>query len=90
MTAFDTQLSDFVNAAFNAKSLAMIARKPNACPVCNSTSLTHEVVTWMNFQDGAPESFDDSDLSYVQPMPNGETICRDCQHTGKLGEFENE
>ena len=59
------------------------------CPKCGCDDVTVEVRTWCRFTgnengpDREDRSFDDEDMDSVEPIPGGEHICHDCQHTWK-------
>lgn len=58
------------------------------CPKCRSKNLSVQVITWANFEEdptdpdghSRPSGFDEGDLESVQPLPNGESVCRTCGH----------
>jgi hypothetical protein len=54
------------------------------CSKCGSHDVAVEVRTWANFDEQGPCGFDDNDVAYVEPIPGGEVICRDCQHISKV------
>ncbi len=51
-----------------------------ACPKCGGAHIAVEVKTWCDFSKGKPDRFDDEDVPYVEAIPGGQLICRDCQH----------
>ena len=53
----------------------------NGCPKCGSQSIAAQVTTWVYFNAGRPDSFDNEDLEQVEIVDGGCAICRDCQHS---------
>lgn len=50
------------------------------CPKCGCTNVAAEVRTWFDFTDDKPEEFDTQDSAYVELIPGGGIICKQCQH----------
>lgn len=53
------------------------------CPKCGCDHVAAEVTAWADFKDGKPVGFDEEDVAHVVPLPEGDRICRACQHMWK-------
>jgi hypothetical protein len=52
------------------------------CPKCGCERIAVQVITWANYENGAPVDFDDDEIDNVEAAPadNAVAVCHECQH----------